>query len=205
MAVKEIKEGKFSNGYIVAHLCAPRGYLKEDGKTDGDAWLPEIVILKPEKGSSIDVQLYSYILAKSPAKIYAFAFEPSWRGIFKLKNPVFTFREGFVPDPIYPEESKGDLVVHLYNLTGDYDKFIQSGSLPYSSDINRRIILHGAKRDLEAMLKLAIDMPVRGSYDLEFSAPCCANGKKKYTFDISFKDIFSFAKISVEEVNKLVA
>ena len=205
MVVKEIKEGKFSNGYVVAHLFSPRGYLKEDGKTEGDAWLSELMVLKPEH-SPVNVQIYSFILAKSPARVFVLAFEPSWKGVFVSKNPIFTFRGGFIPDTNYPDESRGDLVVGLYDFTGENDNNnLHPGAFPYSSDLNRRIILHGAKKDLENMLLSTINKPIKGEYDLEFTAPCCANGKKKYTFEMLDIDIIDFVKIASYEISKLAA
>ncbi len=186
----------FRNGLIVARAFPPRGYIKKLGK-EGDAWLPEIIICEAKENAPVKITGRG-IVAKSPAQFYVLQFNPNWNEKEnKNKNMIYRFYNSFIPQEI---EEIGDIAVIKHKITGHYDGYNTPGEIFYSGISNRDITLHGSKSDLENMIMLASSNLPSKSYDLKFSAPCCANSDKYYKIKIDNSEISNFAKKVANEL-----
>jgi len=118
------------------------------------------------------------------------------------KEPLFEWGEdGYGPKKPYLENwyktgPVGDITLLKVDIASwDDRRNIDKEIFPwsYSSISNRGLVLHGTKQDLKGMIKTALERMYKiGTYELIFSAPCCANSHKHYRLDLkNTKDLAS--------------
>ena len=137
---------EIEDGYIVSRLFPAAGFSDKDGN-DVSAWLPDIVIVKPN--DEVVKVNGRHIAAVSPAEVIHFCFTPAVEGGNKAEEtPFYVFKDAFES-----ENHKGDVYIMRYDMTGECDGHIAEGSIWYSGIENRDVTLHGSGEDLIDMFK----------------------------------------------------
>jgi len=187
-----------NTGYLVSRTFPCRGYVKKNAEY-GDAWLPSILVIKPNDN---DIKVFGRnIAAASPSEVNLFQLVPSYGEYKQISDKEVLLHE--VKDAFVTQEDVANIMIRKFDITGDADNVsIGPGVIMYSGIDHRDITLHGEADDLEKMLSQTMENFPERTYDLKFQAPCSANGKKEYKIQISDEEVSESVKKMLKEINK---
>ena len=219
----------FQQGVLVFTSNAPSPYINAKGK-ESDAWLKYIAIVFANKKRS-KIKVAGWGIVPEYSRVLEYRFTPSWKGKVDggtFQKEFLTLENAFVPeeitekppkDPLFrwPDDPKpdlkdwytkspvGDITLLKVDIPSWKDRRQMDNEIfpwSYSATYHRGLVLHGTEQELTGMIKTSLErMHKIGTYELIFSAPCCANSHKHYKLELKNTESLA-SKLAADVLNK---